>query len=101
MDDDPWNSGDPKGNDAPLNPEGDPFHPPSIPTLVGCLHCGQEYDSYRIEWRIRTQAGGKPFGMWCCPIDGCDGAGFGFDIFPVDPDWVDPDGREMGWCDDD
>ena len=38
----------------PLSPEGDPFGPPAIPTLVGCLHCGEEYESYRIEWRYAS-----------------------------------------------
>jgi hypothetical protein len=31
---------------------GDLFRPPEISILVACLHCGQEYDSYRIEWRV-------------------------------------------------
>jgi len=35
----------------PLDPDRDPFHPPSISTLVHCIHCGEEYDSFRIEWR--------------------------------------------------
>lgn len=85
----------------PTDPKGDPFHPPSISTLVGCLHCGEEYDSYRIEWRVFTDPDGSKHGFWCCPIDGCDGKGFGFDIHPVDADYVDPDGRDMGhWVDD-
>lgn len=29
-------------------------------------------------------------GMWVCPVDGCGDAGFAFDIWPVDPDYVDP-----------
>ena len=41
----------------PLDPAGDPFGPPAVPTSVGCLHCGQEYDSYLIEWRIEPDAG--------------------------------------------
>src|SRR5438552_1727941 len=24
-------------------------------------------------------------GFWCCPVPGCSGTGFGFDILPVDP----------------
>lgn len=82
----------------PRRPDGDPFHPPSIATLVHCIHCGEEYDSYRIEWRVEPDASGKPHGRWCCPVPGCDGAGFGFDIFPVDPDYADPDGREIASC---
>ena len=78
----------------PLDPEGDPFYPPEVPTLVFCLHCQQEYDSYRIEWRIEPDRNGKPHGWWCCPIPGCDGKGFLFDIFPVDPNYQDERG---GW----
>jgi len=33
-------------------------------------------------------------GFWCCPIPGCDGIGFGFDILPVDPNYRDERG---GW----
>jgi hypothetical protein len=82
----------------PLDAQADPFRPPEIPTLVSCLHCGEEYDSYLIEWRVLTDADGRPHGFWCCPIDGCDGKGFGFDIFPVDPEFQDERG---GWFDDD
>jgi hypothetical protein len=84
----------------PLSPEGDPFHPPAIPIEVGCLHCGQSYDSYLIEWRIETDADGKPHGFWCCPTPNCGGRGFGCDIFPTDPDYVDEDGNKM-WSEDD
>jgi hypothetical protein len=82
----------------PLDAGGDSFRPPEIPTLVFCLHCRQEYDSYRIEWRVLTNADGKPHGFWCCPIPGCGGLGFGCDIFPVDPDYQDERG---GWVHDD
>jgi hypothetical protein len=82
----------------PLDPDGDPFHPPEIATLVFCLHCRQEYDSYRIEWRVFTDADGKAHGFWCCPMPGCDGKGFGFDILPVDPEYRDERG---GWFSDD
>jgi hypothetical protein len=82
----------------PLDADGDPFRPPEIPTLVFCLHCRQEYDSYRIEWRVSTDADGKPHGFWCCPIPGCGGLGFGCDILPVDPDYQDERG---GWVHDD
>ena len=85
----------------PLDPESDHFRPPSIPTLVGCLHCQEEYDSYLMVWRVRTDAHDKPAGFWCCPTEGCGGIGFGFDIHPVDEDYIDPDGRDMGqWVDD-
>jgi hypothetical protein len=81
-----------------LDPERDSFRPPAIPTLVACLHCQEEYESYRIEWRIETDGDGRPHGFWCCPIPGCDGKGFFFDIFPVDPDYQDERG---GWVTDD
>lgn len=74
----------------------DCFHPPSISTLVHCIHCNEEYDSWRIEWREFVREDGTTHGFWCCPIEGCGGAGFGFDIFPVDPNYIDPDGRDMG-----
>ena len=82
----------------PLDADADPFGPPAIPTLVGCLHCGEEYESYRIEWRVLRDSEGRPHGFWCCPIPGCDGKGFGCDIFPVDPTYRDERG---GWVYDD
>ena len=82
----------------PLDADADPFRPPEIPTLVGCLHCGQEYESFLIEWRVLRDSDGKPHGFWCCPMDGCDGRGFGFDILPVDPNYQDERG---GWVHDD
>ena len=82
-----------------LNPDNDPFHPPAIPTVVHCIHCGEEYDSYRIEWRVERDADGQEHGFWCCPMPGCGGMGFGFDIFPVDPEYRDENG-ELMWCSD-
>jgi hypothetical protein len=82
----------------PNDANSDPFRPPEIPTEVGCLHCQQVYESYLIEWRERTCADGKVRGFWCCPTPGCDGAGFGFDILPTDPDYQDERG---GWIRDD
>jgi hypothetical protein len=87
---------DPDRSDA----SSDPFGPPAISTLVHCIHCGEEYDSYRIEWRQEQRSDGRTHGFWCCPMPGCDGAGFGIDIFPVDPDYRDEDG-ELMWVDDD
>jgi len=84
----------------PLNPENDPFGAPAISTVVHCIHCGEEYDSYRIEWRVERDAGGQERGFWCCPMPGCGGMGFGFDIFPVDPEYRDENG-ELMWCSDD
>jgi hypothetical protein len=82
-----------------LNPANDPFGPPTISTVVHCIHCGEEYDSYKIEWRIECDADGTQHGFWCCPMPGCDGKGFGFDIFPVDPDYRDENG-ELMWSGD-
>jgi hypothetical protein len=82
----------------PLDPQADPFHPPAVPTEVRCLHCGKEYDSYLIEWRVETGPDGKQQGFWCCPTPGCSGCGFGFDILPTDPHYQDERG---GWVWDD
>jgi len=73
-----------------------PFGPPAIPTLVRCLHCGEEYDSWRIEQRPHPQFDHDP---WFCPTTGCDGLGFLFDIYPVDPDWRDENG-DLVWIED-
>jgi hypothetical protein len=81
-----------------LDPDADCFKPPPGCVVVECLHCGEEYDSYRIEWRVFDSDKG-PQGFWCCPIEGCDGVGFGFDIFPVDPDECAQFGIEV-WEDD-
>ncbi|MEX0885318.1 MAG: hypothetical protein WD009_02660 [Phycisphaeraceae bacterium] len=80
------------------NPETDPFRPPDIPTEVFCLHCRQEYESYLMEWREEAFEG-RLDGAWCCATEGCSGRGFGFDIFPTDPDYRGPDGQPM-WEDD-
>jgi hypothetical protein len=81
--------------------EPDPyFCPPPVPTLVHCLHCNEEYESYLIEWREYPGRDGEREGRWCCPMPGCDGVGFCFDIFPVDPEWRDEHGNKV-WYDDD
>lgn len=77
------------------NPETDPFRPPAIPTEVFCMHCQQEYESYLMEWREEIADDGRRDGFWCCPTPGCDGKGFGFDIFPIDPDYCDEHGQPM------
>ena len=76
----------------PHDPNSDPFRPPEIPTEVGCLHCQQVYESYLIEWREQVGPDGEMRGFWCCPTPGCDGAGFGFDILPTDPEYQDERG---------
>lgn len=78
---------------ADNTPENDPFAPPAVATEVRCLHCGETYESYLIRWEEReTERGIR--GFWVCPIPGCDGAGFGFDILPTDPNYRDENG---GW----
>lgn len=92
-------------SDPDLPPEAldDCMKPPKEPVLVHCLHCGQEYESYEIIWMPHadpTDDEHRLPGMWCCPVEGCDGAGFCFDIFPVDEDYVDPETGEKIWHDD-
>lgn len=84
----------------PLDSSADPFRPPAASTIVHCLHCNEEYDSYRIEWRLETDEQGRTHGFWCCPIENCGGRGFGFDIFPIDPEYRDEQGEKM-WISDD
>jgi len=79
--------------------ERDPFRPPTVPVIVHCLHCDQEYESYLIHWVEDAIESDVP-GFWCCPTPGCDGKGFGFDIFPIDPDYRDEAGNLM-WMEDD
>lgn len=58
----------------------DDLGPPVKPRRVRCLHCGQEYESTLIFWNER---------LWRCSTRDCDGAGFGFDIIPLDNDLED------------
>jgi len=81
-----------------LDPDADCFKPPPGSILVECVHCGEEYESYLIEWRVFDRSGRK-MGFWCCPTEGCGGAGFGFDIFPIDPEDCERFG--IHFCDDD
>jgi hypothetical protein len=85
----------------PLDRDADPFKPPAVPIEVSCLHCGEEYDSYLIEWRVETDADGAQHGFWCCPTPGCSGRGFGFDILPTDPDYRDENGGWVSFDDED
>ena len=74
----------------------DCFRPPEEPCQVQCLHCGQQYSSSDIVWR-----GDDDGGHWCCPIEDCDGAGFQFDIHPVDSTlWAGSDDDEYDEYDD-
>jgi len=80
----------PSNQNAQTEAEKDVFRPPTIPTIVQCLHCGEEYESYMIQW-IES----RDTGFWCCPTEGCDGKGFGFDILPIDPEYVDEYGNRV------
>ena len=82
---------------AGLPPEAleDCFRPPDEAVQVECIHCGNEYSSDAIVWR--SVPGKDIKGFWCCPIPGCDGVGFQFDIFPVgtwDDDEADCEGEQ-------
>ena len=85
------------------DPDNDPFRPPKRNCTVYCLHCQQKYDSFRIHWVESVGADGRKKGFWRCPTPGCGGAGFQFDIYPTDPNYVDEEDRGMtgGWFDDD
>lgn len=67
-----------KNTDEPIR---NAFAPPAPPVHVYCLHCGSCYISDEIVWK---QGVNSPItkGNWCCPVDGCDGTGFGCDILP-------------------
>jgi hypothetical protein len=58
--------------------------PPKQSVEVHCIHCGNVYMSDQIRWKPDPK--GPDGGWWVCPIDGCDGAGFCFDIYPTDRD---------------
>jgi len=86
----------PDNIDPLRDPKTDYFRPPSIPTEVQCYHCRREFDSWKMVWREMFCEDGEIHGFWCCPIDGCGGRGFGYDIWPTEPDYIDPDGRDFG-----
>jgi hypothetical protein len=75
------------------------FPPPAISTRVQCIHCGQTYDSYLIQFVPHAGPDGR--GVWRCPTPQCDGAGFMFDIWPTDPNWIDENGNKICCQDDD
>ncbi len=85
-------------NELPPDALEDCFRPPDVACTVHCIHCDNEYSSDRIEWR---KAEGATIGFWCCPMEGCNGRGFGFDIFPVDPDICAQHGIHVHSCDGD
>jgi len=92
--------------DLPEEARLDCCGPPEESTLVHCLHCGQEYESYQMIWapfddeeRSEREPSGLE-GFWSCPVEGCSGVGFTVDIWPVDPDYVDAETGEKYWHED-
>ena len=67
---------------------------------LGCI----AFIATRNTTAIASNGGSRPAttaskrGFWCCPIPGCDGRGFCFDIFPTDPEWRDEHGERV-WVD--
>src|SRR5438034_5453442 len=75
----------------------DAMAPPLEPCECYCLHCGRTFLSDGMWFqRVVNAKDGFP-GFWMCPTPNCSGAGFGFDIFPTDPDHP----ANEGWSDDD
>lgn len=75
----------------------DPFGPPEEPCQCFCLHCRRTFMSDQI-WFQKVRGARDGFeGFWMCPTPNCSGAGFTFDIFPVDPNHP----ANEGWYSDD
>lgn len=75
----------------------DPFGPPEQPCQCFCLHCRRTFMSDQI-WFQKVRGARDGFeGFWMCPTPNCSGAGFTFDIFPVDPNHP----ANEGWYSDD
>jgi len=72
-----------------LKPDTDPMKPPEEPIDVECIHCRRRYRSDAIVWDERWR-------MWVCPHPDCGGAGFGFDIWPLDRDYFIRKWKEAG-----
>jgi hypothetical protein len=94
-------------DDLPPEALSDPMKPPEQPILVHCIHCNHEYDSWQMIWvplteeeLKRKRGGGDLKGFWCCPVEGCGGAGFTCDIWPADPDYRDPETGEKYFFED-
>jgi hypothetical protein len=100
-DENPFHEPD-KSPDDPA--ESDSFGPPKEPCLCSCLHCGREFMSDGIWYEKHVKNGVEIMGFWRCPTPNCGGAGFTFDIFPIDPDhpandgWHYSDGDEQEWA---
>jgi hypothetical protein len=67
------------------SPQDDPMGPPKEPCECWCMHCRRTFTSDQM-WFQRVIGDSRGFeGFWMCPTANCSGAGFGFDIFPTDP----------------
>ena len=53
--------------------------PPNIPVMVRCIHCGAVYRSDEMKYEKR-----RGIALWWCKDPGCEGAGFGVDIHPIE-----------------
>ena len=56
----------------------------------GNMGCDGSRSGERLNAGVKGR--GEAVAKWCCPTPGCHAAGFGLDIFPVDPEWNDPSG---------
>jgi hypothetical protein len=78
--------------DLPREALEDCFRPPAEAVAVHCIHCGREYSSELILWEAAPDSDA---GFWRCPYPDCSGAGYEFDILPIDGEgWVDCDDEE-------
>src|SRR3954470_6282403 len=72
-----------RGDEPPEH--DDAMAPPKEPCECWCMHCRRTFMSNQMWFQrvINDPAGFA--GFWMCPTANCDGAGFTFDIFPIDP----------------
>ena len=83
---------------TPTDPAAtDCFGPPAEPCECFCLHCRRTVLSSDMWYQRVVNAPDRIDGFWMCPTHNCDGKGFTFDIWPIDPDHPAND----GWSDDD
>jgi len=65
----------------------DSLGPPEQSVLCKCWHCGEQYQSSKMFYGHKegiVTLNNTP--LWWCPTEDCDGAGFRFDIHPVEND---------------
>ena len=86
--------GEPSGGQPDIARD-DPFRPPVEPCLCYCLHCQRQIMSDQMWFQTETRNGKVVDGTWMCPTPNCDGVGFQFDIYPVDPNHP----ANEGWSD--